>query len=49
MNSRENRPTREKATCSGERENLGTTDNTKVFDPSRPTDFGVLSSYPLPN
>ena len=28
-------------------ENL-TTDKAQAFDPSRPTDFGVCSSYPLP-
>ena len=42
-------PTREKATRGGEREKWGTTDKAQAFDPSRPTDFGVWSSYPLPN
>ena len=40
---------REKATRGGEREKWGTTDKAQAFDPSRPTDFGVWSSYPLPN
>ena len=33
----------------GEREKWGTTDKAQAFDPSRPTDFGVWSLYPLPN
>ena len=40
---------REKVTHSGEREKWGTTDKAQAFDPSRPTDFGVWSLYPLPN
>ena len=38
-----------KARRGGEREKWGTTDKAQAFDPSRPTDFGVWSSYPLPN
>ena len=40
---------REKATRGREREKWGTTDKPQAFDPSRPTDFGVWSLYPLPN
>ena len=40
---------REKATCGGEREKWGTTDKAQAFHPSWPTDFGVWSSYPLPD
>ena len=40
-------PHTRKARRGGEREKLGTT--AKAFDPSQPTNFGVWSSYPLPN
>ena len=33
----------------GEREKWGTIDKAQAFDPSRPNDFGVWSSFPLPN
>ena len=38
-----------KARRGGEREKLGTTGKAQAFDPSRPNDFGVWSSYPLSN
>ena len=38
-----------KARRGAEREKLGTTDKAQAFDPSRPHDFWVWSSYPLSN
>ena len=42
-------PHARKASHGGEREKWGTTDKAQAFDPSRLTDFGVWSSYPIPN
>ena len=40
-------PHMRKARSSGEREKWGTADKAQAFDPSKPTDFGVWSSYYL--
>ena len=42
-------PHARKARRGGEREKWKTTDKVQAFNPTRPTDFGVWSSYPLPN